>query len=375
MVRPSPLTSLPSAAAGGPLDHLPLRMQEWAAQTFQDGGFPHREINALREAGGLFAALPGIAPHPRPRPTSALLRQLQLIGKGNLAVGRIYEGHVNALHLIGLYATEAQRQRWYAEAQAGHLFGVWNTQMQDGVHLHTGPDGKLRLEGSKSFCSGSVHVTRPLITGALHTPDGEDRGWQMAIVPLDRHNPVVDERFWTPVGMRNSVSHKIDFTGIPLAPADLLGAPNDYVREPTFSSGAIRFAAVQLGGAEAVLEATRTFLLQAGRKGDPYQRTRVGQMAILVETGQLWLERAGQLIDRSDDATEIITYANMVRTVIAEACEDCLDLAQRCVGARGLLHPHPIARLHADLTMYLRQPGPDAALEGVGKHYLDDSAD
>ncbi len=370
MVRiPSPSSNpSPAVLEGSSLEHLPARMREWAAETFAHGGFPHREFAALREAGGL-------TPHLCARPTPVLLRQLRTIGRGNLSVGRIYEGHVNALHLIGLYGSPAQRERWYAEAEAGHLFGVWNTQMNDGVRFHPQADGNYRIAGSKSFCSGSVHVTRPLVTGALHGKDGKDLGWQMAVLPLDRLSPQVDEQFWTPAGMRNSVSHKLDFTGLRLEQNDLLGQLDDYVREPAFSGGAIRFAAVQLGGAEAVLEATRDALRRAGRTEDPYQRSRVAQMVMQVETGRLWLERAGRLTDAGQDTAVIIDYANRVRTVVAEACECCLDLARRSVGAGGLLHPHPIARLHADLSMYLRQPGPDAVLESVGKNYLDGHTD
>ncbi len=370
MVRTPSLSSDPLTATNGgsPLEHLPARMQEWAAETFAHGGFPHREFAALREAGGL-------TPHLCTRPTPLLLRQLRAIGRGNLSVGRLYEGHVNALHLIGLYASPTQQKRWYAEAEAGHLFGVWNTQMNDGVRFIFNAGGDYRIEGSKSFCSGSLHVTRPLITGALHNEEGKDTGWQMAVLPLDRHSPQVDEQFWTPAGMRNSVSHKVNFTGLPLAARDLLGQPNDYVREPAFSGGAIRFAAVQLGGAEAVLEATRNALRRSGRTGDPHQRSRVANMVMQVETGRLWLARAGELTAAGEDTAIIIDYANRVRTVVAEACECCLDLARRSVGAGGLLHPHPIARLHADLSMYLRQPGPDAVLESVGKNYLDGHTD
>jgi len=36
-----------------------------------------------------------------------------------------------------------------------------------------------------------------------------------------------------------------------------------------------------------------------------------------------------------------------------------------------LLHPHPIERIGRDLTLYLRQPGPDAALAQVGEAWLD----
>ncbi len=349
---------------------LRTRFRDWAAETYAHGGFPEREMDALRTSGLFAVTLPGEALDQQAGRTPGLLRLLTDIGTGNLSAGRIYEGHVNALQLIGRFGTEGQRRHWYAEARAGHLFGVWNTEMADGVHLHPDGVGTVRVAGSKSFCSGSSYVTRPVITGRLSADPG---GWQMAVVPLNDHLPEVDESFWTPLGMRNSVSHKVDFTGIRLDRHDLLGAPEDYNRQPWLSGGAIRFAAVQLGGAAALLEATLDYLRDAGRTTDPYQRSRVGQMTILVESGRQWLDRAGEIADSDPDPTRVIHYANMARTAIAGCCEECIQLAQRSVGARGLLHPQPIARLCADLSMYLRQPAPDAALEAVGKFLLDGS--
>lgn len=380
MVNTLPPLTLPFDLRG--VQQLRRKFTDWAADTYASGGYPAREMQAIREAGLLQITLPGEALDHRHDNTAALLQLLQQVGQGNLAVGRIYEGHVNALQLISIYGTEAQRERWYADARAGHLFGVWNTEMRDGIHLHRQADGTVEVIGSKSFCSGSVHVTRPIITGVLKDirPKAagkklapKELGWQMVILELDAYSPPIDESFWTPLGMRNSVSYKIDFTGILLTPQDLLGTTGDYNRQPYLSGGAIRFAAVQLGGAAALLEALRDYLTELKRTEDPYHRTRVARMAMMVESGKLWLQRGGYVNDHSTDPAEIINYANMVRSAITEYCTKCLRLAEHSAGARGMLHPYAFARLHTDLTMYLRQPAPDFALESVGQHYLNDA--
>ena len=72
------------------------------------------------------------------------------------------------------------------------------------------------------------------------------------------------------------------------------------------------------------------------------------------------------------DAT--VAYANMVRTAIEDVCLRVLRLAERSVGARGLLRPEPFERLHRDLTHYLRQPAPDAALADAGRFALEATA-
>jgi alkylation response protein AidB-like acyl-CoA dehydrogenase len=338
-----------------------------------DAEFPSEEFRLLREAGLLQVTLPEHYLDFAAFRTPDLLQLLKLVGKGNLSVGRIYEGHINALYLIHLFASLEQRSYWYRQVEDHqHLFGVWNTQMQDGVTIRAVGSGKYRLEGCKTFCSGAQWVTRPVITGKLVSESGQERGWQMVIVPLDEQPELpVDDSFWKPLGMKASVSYKIDFSRIVLSEPDLLGKPDDYHRQPHFSGGAIRFAAVHLGGAEALFDATRRYLQKLHRTEDPYQQMRLGEMATLIETGNLWIAQAGKIADTSSSPQQIINYANMVRTVVERLCLDLLRLSERCVGARGLLHPEPFARLHADLTTYLRQPAPDQALAQVGAYVGD----
>ncbi|RFP65674.1 acyl-CoA dehydrogenase [Hymenobacter lapidiphilus] len=348
---------------------LAPRLFAQAAHSDVEGGFPTQEFNWLREAGLLTAPLPaalGGSGLNEPAHTYELLSTLRHIGRGNLAVGRVYEGHTNALQLIGRFGRPAQVQHWAADARAGHLFGVWNTEAHDGVKLEPLPDGRFRLSGSKTFGSGAGHLTRPLLTAAL--PDG---GWQMLVLPADTQVPEYDARFWRPLGMRASASFRVDFTGLEVEPEQLLGAPGDYYQQPWFSGGAIRFAAVQLGGAEAIFDETRRFLRALGRTDDPYQRQRLGQLSILIASGQHWLHAAAELAARpGPDAETVVAHANLVRSAIEDICLRVLPLAERCVGARGLLRPEPFERLHRDLTHYLRQPAPDAALADAGRYAL-----
>src|SRR5436309_1396845 len=102
-----------------------------AAALDHDDAFPEEEFRRIAEAG-LFAA-----PVPQAHGGQGLgtapgrmwpgLRLLSLLGWGNLSVGRVYEGHVNALQLINLFGTPEQVARYAADAVAGQkLFAVWN---------------------------------------------------------------------------------------------------------------------------------------------------------------------------------------------------------------------------------------------------------
>jgi len=397
---PPTLASVVAAAA-----QLAPRLLAQAAATDTIGGFPAQEMTWLREAGLLTAALPpslGGVGLGEPAAALALLQALYHIGRGNLAVGRLWEGHVNALLLIRCFGTPAQLARAAADARAGHVFGVWNTENPaGGVHLEPLPatPGRYRLRGAKTFASGAGHITRPVLTGMLAAPPApaarrdqgpsvlpapaptppSPTGWQLVLLRADEQPPVLDRSFWRPLGMRATASFRADFTGLEIGADDLVGQPNDYYRAPWFGGGAARFAAVQLGGAAAVLDETRRFLRRLGRTDDPYQRQRLGEMLLLHETGQRWLRGAAEHAALPSTPAEVLpparldalaAYVNALRTTTEDICLQTLRLAERSVGARGLLQPEPFERLHRDLTHYLRQPAPDAAQADIGRFAL-----
>ncbi len=357
------------------MDALIKRVANASAQTDTDETFPEDAFGWLADAGLLGVTLPTQSVDSQQPVMDQLLQLLKRIGSANLSVGRVYEGHINALNLIDLYAAPSQKERWYADVrQHRRLFSVWNTQAADGVSIHAIGNGRYRLNGTKTFCSGAGWIDRPLVTGELIGAD--KKGWQMCIIPTERVNPIPqDASFWQPLGMRASVSYKLDFTSVELDESDLLGQPNDYYRQPHFGGGAIRFASVQLGGAEALFDATRAFLASMKRTDDSFQQARLAEMAWLIESGNQWINTAGVKTDvwlaSGGETDKIVAYANMTRTAIEEICLRVMSLAERSVGARGLMRPLSFERIHRDLTFYLRQPAPDATVVDIGRYVLD----
>src|ERR1700760_1153701 len=131
-----------------------------AAERDRDGLFPERAFAGIRRLG-LVGRPPLLSLE-----IGRLLRVLAAIGRGNLSVGRIYEGHVNALLLIQKFGTRGQRQHSLSVAKAGALFGVWNTDHPDApVEMKAGA-----LRGAKSFASGVDGLSHAVITAAR--PEG-----------------------------------------------------------------------------------------------------------------------------------------------------------------------------------------------------------
>jgi alkylation response protein AidB-like acyl-CoA dehydrogenase len=330
------------------------------------------EFSWLREAGFLAVPLPremgGKGWGIESDTWRHLLRLLKIIGRGNLSVGRIYEGHVNALQLILQWGSPAQIEVAAEDVRDGYLFGVWNTEgPNDGLSLtEIGRDARrFRLAGAKTFASGASILQRVVANATARD------GWQMCLVPLDKVPIERDTDSWQPLGMRATESIRVSFEGVELDSASLLGKPDDYHREPWFSGGAIRFAAVQLGGAEAVAEASRLFLRQGNRVEDPHQATRAGEIAALLETGSLWLQGAASRAEMAAAfPQELMAYAGLMRRTIERVGLEVMEHAVRSSGARALLRPNLLERLVRDLTMYLRQPVPDLVLERAGKFTL-----
>lgn len=343
------------------LQQLSRHIAQYAPDHDRDGSFP-------REAFAEFARLGLLAGPPIARGDMArLLSVLVAIGEGDLSAGRIFEGHVNSVWLIETFGNAETRHMATSALAAGAIFGVWNTDAP-GAPLQL-VDGSLT--GKKNFSSGVDGLSHAIVT--VTEPDGR----RMILVPLQ--DLPVDRSWWNPVGMRASGSHIVDFTGLPVAPPYLIGEPDDYVTQPWFSAGAIRFLAVQTGGMKAVLSIALDHLRKTGRADNPYQGHRLARMGAAVETALLWLERCAAVWTETERlGTEaaharLMATANGARGVIEALALEVLTEAEQAIGAAGMIAPHRFERVMRDLRTYLRQPNPDGAAMAFGTAIADGS--
>jgi len=339
------------------LPALSAAIAEEAGARDADGGFPAAAFAELKRQGLL------ADPPVEPADMRTLLWVLAAVGRGDLSVGRIFEGHANAIYLIKAYGSTEQVRRFARVTAEGGILGVWNTD-QPGAPLRL-DDG--RFVGRKSFASGIDGLSHAVVT-----VDAE-AGRQMYLVPTDALG--VDRSWWRPLGMRASGSHVADFGGLHVASDWALGRPDDYVRQPWFSAGAIRFLAVQVGGMHALLDTATRHLTGTGRAGNPYQAHRLARMGVAVETGYLWLDRIADAWATAAQEPSAEDYlfaaANGARLVVEEAALAVLEEAERAIGAAGMIAPHPFERQMRNLRTYLRQPNPDGAAAAFGAAVAD----
>jgi alkylation response protein AidB-like acyl-CoA dehydrogenase len=329
-----------------------------AASTDRAAAFPVESMAKLQQAGLLMAPVPvelgGFGLHEA-ADTDALFRLLHLLGYADLPLGRIFEAHVNALELIRKYGTRRQMKSAALAAQAGDLFALWVT---DSPHQPVHLTRDLVLTGEKWFCSAAGAAKQALITA----------GNQMLVVPVTPSVGLPD-RGVKLAGMRAATTGSVNLTGVRVHQGSLIGAPGDYLREPTFSTGAWRSSAVALGGLAALMEAARNELCARGRADNPFQRMRFGQSVIAHETGRLWLLEAVKRIESSEEK-EAVAYVNLARTAIETAALDALRHIQRSLGLSAFMQGSKIERIARDLTTYLRQPAPDDVLVEAAGYFI-----
>lgn len=300
------------------------------------------------------AALASLADPADEAALFGLLRRFYGIGRVDLPLGRLFEGHVDAMQIVSRYGDGRQRAALADAVAGGAALGVWNADLAgEPLRIVEG-----RLSGGKSFASGAGVLSHTLVTVDAHG------GRQLVLLDLARTPPTIDRTVWRVVGMQRSETHVVRWTGSPIAAGDRIGMPGDYVREPWFGGGALRFVAVQAGGIAALVDHARDHLVATARADDPHQAGRLAALYGLAEAaaGAVRSAASGWF---GDEAARL-PLVSAARAAVYDAGGRALAIAQEAVGVQALFLDHPLSSAITDLAMYLRQPGPDAQRMCVG---------
>ncbi len=362
-----------AAAMLGEVGALVGAMQAEADRLDAAGGFPEAGLAALRAAGVLGAAVPralgGLGVGTSPEGAEACAALLMRLGEGSVALGRVVEGHVNALRLVLRDAPGEAAAGWCAEARGGALFALWVTDPAAGGLRVREAAGGLELSGGKAFGSAAGHAGRALVTAG----DAAGRA-RMLVVGME--GAVVSALPAALVGVRGACTGRVSFEGVRVGVGALVGGPGDYLREPDFSGGAWRACAVAAGAAAALVEAMRVGLAARGRLDDPHQRARFGRALVAAGTARLWVAAmareaeglggaagdGGAAAGGAGSAGWVAARVNLGRTAVEAACVEVIGLVQRSLGLGAFVQGARVERMARDLATYLRQPAPDEAL-------------
>ncbi|TPW28171.1 acyl-CoA dehydrogenase family protein [Pararhizobium mangrovi] len=289
-----------------------------------------------------------------------MLERLRSAGAANLNLGRLLEGHANAVQLLRLYGSRRQHARLEAMLEKDAILGVWGADADP--PLTVAADGRgIVLHGGKRYASGLG-----IVSHAIVPIKREDGSQQLYCVPADDPARQNGEG-WRMSGMQASASGTYDFEGLRLDADAMLGEPGDYAIEPFLQGGIWRCAAVHLGGIEAIMMLMARHLEATGRIEHPLQTERLGQAILHARTAALWVEDAARTVETvdSDDHAAIalaVAGASYTRLQVEADGLAVSEIARRAVGLSSFEAGNPLDSAVRDLAVYMRQANPDALL-------------
>jgi hypothetical protein len=351
-------------AMGPAPDDVAAALSEVAAgATARDragAGFPEEAMRALERAGLLAATVPAGEP---PLPPAVEWDLVRRVARADGSVGRIFDGHLNAVERVAALAPEPLRGEELAAVAAGELrLGVWGADPAPGEGAPArlvGAAGDHRLEGVKVFCSGAGGVAHAIVAvrGAALLP-------VLALVDLGR-GVEIDRTWFGGSGMRTSESHRVVFHDAPVLA--VLGEPGEITREPWFSRDAIRTAACWAGIADAAAEAVLD-TLAAGEPGE-LASAAAGRVLGAVATIDRWLAAAGR--EAADPAVDLRATSVHLRAAVAEACRTITGVGGVAAGARALSRGDDLDRCRRDLDLFLLQHRLEPMVARLGRDELE----
>ena len=327
-----------------------------------EGRFPQDAFVALRDARALrFNAVSG-----RLRPAAA--RELGLVRRVAAAdgsVGRIFDGHLNAVERIAVQATAELRDPELRRVSAGELWaGVWGGDPVPGE----GPPATIVtakgadvLRGVKTFCSGAGGLHRALVlAGDDADPSGGPSSVWIDLADSDRVE--IDTSWYRSRGLVASVSHRVVFDRARVLAR--FGPPGALSEQPWFGRDALRTAASWAGMADCALDAALDELATRPDPG-PVAELAAGRMLTFHGTIGAWLDTAARTMDGA--SPELAKVALHARAAIAAASRELLDEAARVCGSHPFATGGDLDRARRDLELFVLQHrlGPGLAAAGA----------
>ena len=280
--------------------------------------------------------------------TLARWHALAAVAARDLSLVKLFEGHTDALAILDeLDGPSAPAQsRW----------GVWAAEPPGAKVVASTTGGtRLRLNGTKAWCSGADIVTHALITAWR---DGEP-----VLAAVDMHQPrsiSLDASRWQAVGMRAVVSGDVRFDG---ASAVQIGTSGDYTRRPGFWQGGAGIAACWFGAAARLAHHVRQAV---ATHADPYRLAHLGDIDVALSGAAALLRETAACID-AHPAADIKREALRARLVVEAAANVVMMCAGRALGAGPLCTDTGFARAMADLPVFLRQSHAERDLAALGE--------
>ncbi len=326
--------------------------------------FPAAAFDDLRAAGLL--SCNAIAGPQRP-PAEFELGLVRRVAAADASVGRIYDGHLNAIERLAVQAPEGLRERELLAVTAGRLLaGVWGGDPVPGegppAHVTTAR-GRPVLRGVKTFCSGAGGLDRALVLARGEAGQPPLGVW---IDVSDVERVEIDRGWYHAAGLRASESHRVVFHDAPVL--GQFGAAGALAAQPWFARDALRTCASWAGMADAAVAGALAQLAARETTGE-LEALAAGRILTAQRTIDVWMGAAAGAMNSAERLPETSLSA---RVAVTEAVRILLDEASRACGSRPFARGGALDRARRDLELFLLQHRLDPMLARAGRAAIDE---
>ncbi len=295
----------PPAAALDTAESLARALAVTAVERDRQGGHAAAERELIRASGLLALSVPA-AHGGAGAGWDITLQAVRILARADSALAHVFGFHHLQLAGIALYGNEAQQRELLARTVDEGLF--WGNALNplDKRTVATATAGGFRLDGVKSFASGSVGSDW-LTLSAWHAASGTAL---IGVLPTATPGITVRED-WDAFGQKQTDSGTVTFENVAL-PAGLVLQPPG--QAPT-ARATLRSQVAQLimtnlylGIAKGAFEAARAYTTSEARPwfaagvaaagDDPFIQHRYGELWALLRPAQLLADDAGRMLDQ-----------------------------------------------------------------------------
>lgn len=364
-----------------------------AAVYDREAAFPAEDFADLFHAGLMGTAIPsrfggsGLGPYQGNVMTLWLMTKE--FAKVDLSLARCWEGHCNSMVLIEGMGNEEQKQRWFSGVvDRGETWVAWSGEPQARASseklgfgtITTRAERGYLVNGNKAFATSAGGARWAILLVSTAGPGGarhsNSNPESLLLLACDLSDPSVkvDSSWWDPIGMRGTASHVVKFDQTFIPDENVIGSPGQYLAEGWQTCFIPHYAATFLGAAEGAYEFSLNYIRSQNKMADPYVQHHIGQSAINVETGYLWLHHVAQMWEtgRHDEAQ---LAGSRARHIMEHLAEDTVKRSIRACGARSLNRPSLLERIYRDLSIYVRHDNDDHLLATIGRALLGQQHD
>lgn len=298
-----------------------------------------------------------LLPLPAGGTTLARWRVLAAVGGADLVLAKLFEGHTDALAILAEAGLPTL-------APPASLWGTWCAEPPAArLRLEARGDGHV-LVGRKAWCSGARDLSHAIVS--CWDQDGRAR---LAAVALAQPGVAFDGEDWQAVGMRDSASIDVLFDGVA---ASAVGGPGFYVQRAGFWHGGAGVAACWYGAA-ASLAAQLAAQLTSNAARDPHRLAQLGEVAVALQGSAALLRASAAAFDLAPSA-DAMQAALSLRLSVEASAAITLTAVGRALGAGPLCKDAALARLFADLPVFLRQSHAERDQAALAASLLDSGA-